>query len=161
MDALSVGDEVAIGGGKYSSVFMFTHALSEAKYEFVRLVTGDRTITLTSGHYLYVSGSLRAAGTVRVGDTLELDDGKIGGITAVSLVKDTGLYNPQTVHGDIIVDGVRASTYTTAVEASFAHAALAPIRAVFNRLALSTALFNNGADNAAKCVPSGPSVVAL
>lgn len=161
MDALSVGDEVHIGGGAYSPVFMFTHAI-KTESEFVRLgLHSGRSLTLTSGHYVYVSGVLRAARTARIGDFVELGDGTKATITDISLVRDVGLYNPQTLHGDIVVDGIRASTYTEAVALSVAHAMLAPIRGLFARLGLSTTILDSGADELARCLPRGNAVVAL
>ena len=42
-----------------------------------------------------------------------------------------GLYNPLTLAGDIVVDGILASTYTKAVTPKMAHAALAPLRMMY------------------------------
>jgi hypothetical protein len=39
-----------------------------------------------------------------------------------------GLYNPHTMHGDIVVDGVHTSTYTDSVAPALAHALLWPVR---------------------------------
>lgn len=159
MDELAVGDEVAVGGGKFSQVFMFTHKLSDVKHNFVKLsVSADRELTLTSGHYLYLNGKLRAASTAVIGDVVTLDDGTFALIDEVSAVHGTGLYNPQTLHGDIVVDGVLASTYTTTVEPGFAHAALAPLRALFAKLSMVITGFERGADALAQCVPKGASL---
>lgn len=95
---------------------------------------------------MYLSGSLRPAGTARVGDTLELADGSLSRVNGVSVVLDTGLYNPQTAHGDILVNGIRASTFTTAIQPGLAQAALAPLRMLFEKVGVSTSVFNCGAD---------------
>jgi len=126
---------------------MFTHKTAAYSGEFMRLtLTSGRQITLTESHYIYLSGSLRPAGTASVGDTVELADGTLSRVNGVSIVMDTGLYNPQTTHGDILVNGIRASTFTTAVQPGFAHAALAPFRMVFEKMGVSTSIFNSGAD---------------
>ena len=157
---LSIGDKVAVGNGKFSEVFMFTHRLSDVRYEFVELHTSNgNALRATAGHYVYASGKYVAAGGVQIGDTLELADGARTDVTEVKKVVDVGLYNPQTSHGDIIVNGVRASTYTTAIESNFAHAALSPLRAIFARLGMACTAFESGADIAVKSLPSG-SVVA-
>jgi hypothetical protein len=42
------------------------------------------------------------------------------------------------------VDGIRASTYTTAVDPLFAHAILAPLRAVYGILGWYSSLLEDG-----------------
>ena len=51
-----------------------------------------------------------------------------GNVTAVTVEWADGLYNPHTMTGDIVVDGVLTSTYTDAVAPSLAHALLWPVR---------------------------------
>lgn len=130
MEDVVVGDVVRVGKDTFSRVFMFTHKMVDTTNHFVSLKTGAAEIELTSGHYLYVNGALAAASTVNVGDFLTLATGKASTVEAVGVSIRVGLYNPQTVSGDIVVSGVLASTYTTAVEPSLAHAVLAPFRAV-------------------------------
>lgn len=71
-----------------------------------------------------------AAGGVAVGDALETDDGAMERVTRVNRRAGRGIYFPQTLHGQIVVDGVVASTYTTVVEPGAAHTWLAPARLV-------------------------------
>lgn len=156
MSEVSIGDVVAVGNGIYSPVFMFTHKTASYYGEFMRfMLENGRQITLTESHYIYLSGVLRPAGSVRVGDTVQLADGSVSRVNGVSIVMDSGLYNPQTAHGDILVNGVRASTFTTAVQPGFAQAALSPLRMVFSNLGISTGLFNSGADALVKVAPKG------
>lgn len=158
MAALSIGDRVRVGSNEFSDVFMFTHRLAAGQNDFIRISTSSTVITLTKGHYLYVNGALSAAKTVKKGDSLQLASGEVALVEAISAVKGTGLYNPQTVNGDIIVNNVRASTYTTAVEPMLAHNLLTPFRALYNGLGVATALFDAGADEMAKMIPSGAAV---
>jgi hypothetical protein len=156
VDTLAVGDRVHVGHGQFSEVFMFTHRVADHAGEYVEVATATGAVLrATSGHYLYVNGGLVPAGSVTVGDTVELGRGGMDVVARVSTVLSTGLYNPQTVHGDVVVDGVRASTYTTAVAPALAHAALAPVRAVFSVLGWSTAVLDGGSPLAA-LLPSGP-----
>jgi protocatechuate 3,4-dioxygenase beta subunit len=129
MSALAVGDRVLVGGGVYSDVFAFTHRVAGVVSEFVTLTveSGER-VSLTPGHYIYANGALVDAGAVRVGDELVREGGGCSVVVAVGRELKAGLYNPQTLHGDICVDGLVASTYTTAVEPSVAHRMLAPLR---------------------------------
>lgn len=155
MDEIELGDRVKVGANEFSPVFMFTHKTRAVDYSFVHLtIASGASLSLTKGHYLYVNGQLAAAKTVLVGDSLKTESGS-STVSSVSTVSGTGLYNPQTVKGDIIVDGVVASTYTTTVEVKAAHSLLFPVRAFFGLTGMTTSLFDNGADRLAQIVPSG------
>jgi Hint module len=101
-------------------------------------------LRVTSGHFLYVNGDLAAAGNIVVGDTVALGRRGLDVITHVSTVWSRGLYNPQTIHGDVVVDGVCASTYTTAVSPAFAHAVLAPALATYQLIGWATSALDDG-----------------
>jgi len=137
MDALRVGDAVASAavGGAITDVFLFTHADAGAVSRFVVLATGGgrRPLVVSPGHYVYLAGGRTAAArTVVVGDALvDAATGAAVRVTAVSSAVAAGLYNPQTLSGDLAVDGYAVSTYTTAVAPAFAEAALAPVRAAY------------------------------
>lgn len=155
MEELSVGDQVRVSSDEFSEVFMFTHKLSDAKHSFVTLRTASgATISATNGHYIYANGQLAAAGTVRQGDVLTLANGQLDIVDSVRSESARGLFNPQTAHGSIVVNGVLASTYTTAVEPSFAHAILSPLRAL-NRFGLSFAALESGGGAMANVLPRG------
>lgn len=128
LDELQEGDQVLAAPGVYSSVFMFSHRDPAVRAHFVRVNAGASQLDLSDGHLLYVNGALTPAARVRVGDTVRLADGSNAAVNAVSSVEGRGLYAPHTLHGDIVVDGVAASCYTTAVKVGAAHALLAPLR---------------------------------
>jgi len=154
MSQLSVGDSVEVAHGTYSTVFMFTHQLSAAKATFVELSTASgNKIRLTPSHMLPVNAKYSPAGSAKIGDTLTLDCGCTTKITHVKTVTDVGLYNPQTAHGDIVVNGIRASTYTSDVAPSAAHALLAPFRTCFEKTGLATDLFTHGSQFLANLAP--------
>lgn len=133
MSNLKVGDQVQVSAGVYSSVYMFSHQRGDAVHPFVVLEFNESNVKFaaTHGHLLYVNGMLSRADLVRPGDFVENAHGNILRVISVSLENRVGLYNPQTMHGDIIVDGVRASTFTNSVDSTVAHALLAPLRSVF------------------------------
>ena len=113
---------------------MFSHRLVDAEVAYVELETaGGATLHLSGGHYLPVNGGrLVEARTVRVGDNVTLGaSGAAAPVLAVRSARKGGLYNPHTLHGDIVVDGVLTSTYTAAFSPTLAHAALAPLRALY------------------------------
>lgn len=158
MEDLAVGDNVAVGGG-VSRVFMFTHAEKEGLFPFVRLTTaGAEAVSLSAGHYIYANGALVKARAVRVGDRLRLAKGGEAAVVGVEETRERGLYNPQTLQGDIVVGGIVASTYTSAVEPRVAHALLAPVRAVYAWLGLSMVGMEKGAGRAEGLLPIGGSL---
>lgn len=145
MDALALGDRVLVAAGVYSPVFMFTHRIARGRFPFVTLsLSSGGHLDASAGHYIYINGALAPASTARVGDTLELADRALATVAAVTTGFKDGLFNPQTTHGDIVVNGVRASTYTTAVAPAAAHGLLAPVRAAF-RLGVTFVGLESGA----------------
>lgn len=141
VDELNEGNSVAIG----NEVFLFTHRDAKRVATFLRFVTTDgRALELTHGHYLYANGEYRAARYVRIGDMLRRADGNALAVSDISEVVKTGVYNPQTVQGDIVVSGFVVSTYTEAVTPGIAHSALSPLRAVWRVLGWSSQLLYGG-----------------
>lgn len=157
MSDLAIGDKVLVSDATFADVFMFTHKVDNVVIDFVRVQTvSGASIRLTSGHYIYVNGgNLVPASALKIGDSLETSSGAADAVVSLSMVKGTGLYNPQTVHGDIVVDGFRASTYTKAVHPVLAHGLLAPLRTLYNRFGLFTSVLDVGSDSLASIVPSG------
>lgn len=158
MRDLEIGDRVQVGRDMYSDVFMFTHKMKDVMHEFVSIQVGTNeqvtfTITLTRGHYLYVNGKLTTAGSVSNGDELELASGEKAKVVDVTCAVHKGLYNPQTTHGDLIVDSVRVSTYTTAVQMGMAHSLLAPLRLLYRLVGWTTSAFDAGADRIIAILP--------
>lgn len=127
MDALRVGDRVLSvrpdGTTFYDSIYMFGHKDSNTMASFVRLETSKRTVLrLTADHYVFVvrKGStleIPAADAV-IGDMLRVLGAKdqrfsLEPIVDVSTVVDRGLFNPYTLGGAIVVDGVVASAHSS------------------------------------------------
>ena len=157
MKAVSIGNRIRVSDTLFSEVFMFTHRIHDALTPFVTISTVDsKSISLTHGHYIYANGKLVAACTVREGDYVENAKGENVQVTRVKTSRKKGLYNPQTIHGDIVVDGIRASTYTTSVHHFCAHALLAPLRALYTVIGFGTALFNHPTPHLTKIAPQGP-----
>lgn len=151
MSDLVVGDRVSVGKNQFSEVFMFTHKLSSVQYDFVQLETASgNALRLTDGHFLPINGEYLPAKHASVGDELILADGSVSDIVSISSVQDYGLFNPQTTHGDIVVDGIQASTYTTAVSPNMAHALLAPLRTICSRFGMEMRFLESGAESVAR-----------
>lgn len=130
---LKVGDVVATGRGEYGKVFAFSHRDAWAVGEIVRLETARRKVRLTRGHLVpsRIDGGggickgrerLVAAAAVTTGkDCLyDAEEERWVGVEAVvregeADVGREGLYNPHTLTGTIVVDGLLLSCYTTAL----------------------------------------------
>ncbi len=138
MDQVQLGDVLANAGRrKASPVYMFTHRDHDVYASFVRVHFGvHRTLTASSGHFVYANGALKAMGDVTVGDSLHADNGAVLRVRRVDEVWERGLYNPHTISGELVVNGVRVSAYTRAVKPAAAHSMLAVLRAL-QRCALS------------------------
>ncbi|GAB0492605.1 hypothetical protein MMPV_003873 [Pyropia vietnamensis] len=133
MDALAIGDHVHVGGGRTSPVFLFSHASPGVVSTFVSLTTAaGRVLTLTPGHLLPVNGELTPARAVMVGDRLQLgSDGTVSAVVKVGTVTARGLWNPHTLDGAIVVDGVQVSTWTSVVGERAGRSLLAPLARLY------------------------------
>ncbi len=129
MDELVLGDRVRVSSSQFSPVYLFTHRDASASSKMVVLSTAaNQTLRLSPSHYLYINDALMPAGTAQPGDTLISASASPTIVVAVSFEETIGLFNPHTVHGDIVVDGIVTSTYTTALHPALAHAILWPLR---------------------------------
>lgn len=125
----------------FSPVFFMSHAADVSRtFPFVRAHTSVAgvSLTLSATHLARLAdGRLVAGGALRANGAHQLlvADGAGGvqeaNVTDVSRVRAGGLYNPHTLHGDVVVDGVLASTFTTAVRPAAARVLLAPFAAWF------------------------------
>lgn len=161
MSELAAGHSVRVSETDSSDVFLFSHRTFVGMRDFVRIESdAGHSVSMTSAHYVYANDKLVAAGSVKVGDRLRTLDGPAK-VLSVKTVRDMGLVAPHTMHGDIVVNRVVASTYTTAVHPAVAHYALAPARALV-RMGLSKeplgALLYDGAGRSAAYAPKGPQV---
>eukprot|EP00042_Codosiga_hollandica_P002829 m.930376 g.930376 ORF g.930376 m.930376 type:complete len:481 (+) comp174817_c0_seq1:243-1685(+) len=132
MKDLEKGDKVLADVDEYSPVFTFSHRRPHILSNFKKIQTeANHTLWLTPEHYLYVNRSLAVARLVHIGDLLTTESGEQVAVVEVSDQMLEGLYNPHTVHGDIFVNGIKTSSYTSAVSPGVAHALLFPARAAY------------------------------
>ena len=133
MKDLRKGDVVLVGQSQYSEVYMFSHRQEQTFTYFIKISTvANHTIWLTPGHYIYANGMLLTADSVKVGDSLITSENEHVAVSEVLVEMSVGIYNPHTIHGDIVVNGIKASTYTDAVTPVLAHSALSPVRALYS-----------------------------
>jgi len=162
MRHLEEGMRIRVSQHTYSPVFLFSHKNHRVKSKFIRLTTKSaHSITLTPSHYLYANGKLTAAKSVRLGDFLHTLDSGQSRVVNIESVSDYGFVAPHSLHSsDLFVNGVLASSFTTAVHPWVAHLLLSPVRALVHA-GLSNNPFGrllyNGGDKFARLLPSGPS----
>ena len=157
MAQLEVGDKVLVDTDSYSDVYMFSHRYEDFSGPFVAIETvSGEELMLTADHYLYVNGKLAVASTVQAGDRVVKADGTEATVVAVAIQPADGLYNPHTMDGDIVVNGIKTSTYTAAVEPSLAHSLLWPVRMLYSLgINLLEGVFDHGSEVIASVMPRG------
>ncbi len=111
---------------------MFSHAVKPGTFIFVRIATNAGALSTSPGHFVHTASGTKAASAVVRGDYLKSANGSFAKVQSIELVLEEGLYNPQTIDGDIVVDGFIVSTYTRAVPVSAAASMLAPVRAAYS-----------------------------
>ncbi len=130
MSNVRVGARVQVDVDAFSEIFFFGHRDLNARERFIRIShTGPNSpLTISPRHYLYLNGRLATADLVQIGDSLENMKGMPLNVTNVGIVDDVGLFAPASLHGDIVVGGVRTSSYTSVIHPKISHILLAPFR---------------------------------
>eukprot|EP00184_Porphyridium_aerugineum_P008325 CAMPEP_0184691648 /NCGR_PEP_ID=MMETSP0313-20130426/432_1 /TAXON_ID=2792 /ORGANISM="Porphyridium aerugineum, Strain SAG 1380-2" /LENGTH=483 /DNA_ID=CAMNT_0027149401 /DNA_START=189 /DNA_END=1640 /DNA_ORIENTATION=+ len=133
MEELQIGDTVLVGDDKFSDVYFFGHKLSKGLYDFVELaLDSGRKIELSKGHLVWANKQWMRGGDVQVGDMLlDAVEHVERPVVQIRVVKKQGLYNPHTLQGEIVVNGIQASSYTDIVYPKLAHMLLLPERLMY------------------------------
>lgn len=149
---VAVGDKVAVMKPDmtvgFETVFLTSHADESVNAEFVVMETASgKQLTVTRGHKVVTGSGTKAAGDLTHDDTV-LSYGQTGlsddKITAISSIRDMGIYNPKTTSGTILANGVVASTYTTVSQEVGAHLMLWPVRQAYQYLPNMAATVQDG-----------------
>jgi len=108
MDSVMVGDHVRASNDDFSRVFSLAHLDHDLETDFLQIYSEglSKPLEITAMHMVFSSGKAVRADEVSVGDML--DNNKV---TEIKSVKRTGVYAPVTESGEIVVSGVRASSY--------------------------------------------------
>jgi hypothetical protein len=125
MAQLQVNDIVRTGANTFSRIYMFSHQDRSIQTFFTELSGNTFKLLLTGDHFLYVNGNAIPASQVVIGDQIEFHQVNAS-ITRIQSRLAMGLYNPHTLDGDLIVDGIRTTVY--AISPKLAHFLLSPIR---------------------------------
>jgi hypothetical protein len=158
MANLAIGDKVLVGdGSKYSEIFMFSHRDTDADSVFlnIRTTSGD-ALLLTPDHYLYLNRTLVIARNAKIGDILLTRDGSETTIVSIVQERHVGLYNPHTLQGDLVVNGILVSSYTSAVAPTLAHSMLWPVRMLYSLgYDIFQGIFDEGSSLMTALLPAG------
>lgn len=117
MKDLVNGDNVLTMDGSYQTMYSMNHYHTSRETTFVQIKTNlesEQPLELSPNHLLYVTDKTKPvpASTVEVGDKVwTVEGGKE--VLEVNMITRGGLYNPLTMDGTIVVDGIAASAYTT------------------------------------------------
>jgi len=113
MDALQIGDSVLTASGEFSKVYSFAHNSPDTVAEFVQIQAQGmiEPLEISSDHMIFVNQTVLPAKYVQAGDYLVAQDGKQVPVHTVDRVVRKGIYGPWTVSGDLMVNGVAASSY--------------------------------------------------
>lgn len=135
MSEVQLGDMIVDARGKLSRVILLAHNQPDVMSEFVYIEAEGADIVLSPLHYLVVSGRLRKARSVRVGEMIEISSTmRLVKVKRVAMIREKGLFAPVTSSGTLSVrwsgDSVSASCYTADSTPWVAHAVLWPVRMV-------------------------------
>lgn len=131
MKDLRIGDRVLAsrpdGSLFYDEIYMFGHKERSQRATFVRLETDSgHILTLTPDHHVFVvrnnshmeipAGKAVVTDQVRVvpqSGALQHKHMSLQSIVSISLSEEKGLYNPYTLSGTIVVNGILASVHSS------------------------------------------------
>ncbi len=93
----------------WEDIYMFGHQENQ-------LVDRSGRLRLTKDHFVVLKGATVLAKDVNVGDVLKMLNGTVFVeviVEEVNIVHTKGLFNPYTLSGRIVVDGVMASCHSS------------------------------------------------
>jgi len=113
MDSVKVGDHVRASNNDFSRVFSLARLDHDLETDFLQIYAEGlpKPLEITAKHMVFSSDKAVRADEVSVGDMLDSNK-----VTEIKSVKRTGVYAPVTESGEIVVNGVRASSYTSLME---------------------------------------------
>eukprot|EP00956_Cyclotella_meneghiniana_P037104 scaffold134538_cov38-Cyclotella_meneghiniana.AAC.1 len=114
---LRIGDMVLSDDqGGYTKYYSRGHYLEQARAEFLRIYTESQVnpLELTPAHMIFREADALPvpAHSIKVGDVVKTIDGP-SKVIDVRKISRKGIFNPLTVSGAIVVDGIVSSTHTT------------------------------------------------
>lgn len=115
---VKIGDLVKADNG-FSHVYSFGHRNCEKLATYLQIYIKDykQPLEISANHMVFTTKKAPvAASTLKVGDTLLLDNERQGAIRVIREVNRRGVYAPFTMSGKIVVSNVVASSYVALAE---------------------------------------------
>lgn len=125
MKDLQIGDKVRSGASSFSEVYLFSHKMLSVQANFMEVTTeAEGQLLLSPKHFIHVSRECdndsseeMHAVDVQPGMCVFFADKAsnrlhLSRVDSVRRVRSAGLYNPFTMNGDIVVDGVLVSAHS-------------------------------------------------
>lgn len=123
MDALKIGNAVLTADGSYSKVYSFGHKALSSKTMYLQVFAGSmekgHPLEISAEHLIYIHDTAKKAWVLvpaedlRVGDTLLAKDGIPSKVLSIRKVERQGAYSPLIESGNLLVNGVLASSYVS------------------------------------------------
>jgi len=162
MDALQIGDSVLTANGSFSKVYSFGHKASSFKTSYLQVFSASmeqgHPLEISPEHMIYIQeadkndAELVAAGDLQVGNSLVTKEGLSSEIMWIHKVERQGVYSPLTESGNLLVNGVLASSYVSRVWLkeyvsgdtlhAFQHSATLPVRLLCGVVDCGTETYN-------------------
>merc|ERR1711862_134642 len=110
MDMVQVGDNVRSGKDAFSRVISLAHLDHETEADYLQIHADglENPLEISHVHMVFVQNKAVRAAEVKVGDMLGENK-----VSEIKTVKRAGLYAPITEAGELMVNGVRASSYVS------------------------------------------------
>jgi len=139
MDALAIGTRIQVPSkvahvSEYSEVYLFGHRQPDEYAEYVIIsLANDKALAVSPNHYVYVNSGkeLKLASAVKIGDLMLLDTVQAVSVVGIERRIEKGVFNPHTLQGDLLVDGVKVSSYTSVIPPMMGHILLTPMRVAY------------------------------
>lgn len=115
MDSVRIGDYVQTVD-RYSRVISFAHLDPTAEVQFLQIKgAGDKVLEVSREHIVHTTNDgWKRASDLKVGDSLN----SLTTIEEIRTVRRKGIISPTTEIGELIVSGVRASSFSVLLDAS-------------------------------------------
>jgi Hint module len=114
MKDVEVGDMVMTTSQEtFEPLYAFAHRNKGQEATFLKITTDLNSLEVTEEHLVYIAGKTRPvrADSIKVGDELQAGNGLNAVVKEIVSVIKEGLYAPLVPSGQILVDGVLASSY--------------------------------------------------
>lgn len=119
MQHIRVGDRVLTSNGLYSDVYVLSHQDPHVSLGYINIrLDSNNTIEASPGHFIPASPDCKAstqhlrASVIQEGMCLLVPQEGLVRVAEVSRVIKRGMFNPFTLAGDIVVNGVVASSHS-------------------------------------------------